>query len=212
MRPGRREPCRALLIDLDGVLRRFDPARIAALEARHGLPDGLLAGTAFAPDRLRDVVLGRTTHDAWVADVAGVLGQALDDTDRAGRAVDAWASYRGEVVPETLAAVRELRAAGTPVALGTNATDRLAADLAALGLAGEFDAVVNSSVLGHAKPSADFYAAGCEALGVAARHCLFVDDSDRNVRGARLAGLAAVRYTGPSDLRYVRAALDTAAA
>jgi putative hydrolase of the HAD superfamily len=36
---------------------------------------------------------------------------------------------------------------------------------------------------------------------------LFVDDEDRNVRGAREAGLAAFRWTGPMDLPYVRAAL-----
>jgi putative hydrolase of the HAD superfamily len=36
---------------------------------------------------------------------------------------------------------------------------------------------------------------------------LFVDDSDRCVRGARVAGLSAYRWNGPDDLPYLRSAL-----
>jgi putative hydrolase of the HAD superfamily len=102
--------------------------------------------------------------------------------------------------------VRDIRAAGVPVGLATNTTDRLDADLAAFDLTEAFDAVVNSSVLGVAKPHAAFYAAACDALGVAAADCLFVDDSARFVAGARAAGLLAQRFTGDGDVRYVRAA------
>jgi putative hydrolase of the HAD superfamily len=202
-----RDRCAALLLDLDGVLRRFDPARQRAVESAYGLPDGLLSDLAFAPERLRPAVLGEVTDAEWMAGVTDALAAATEDPDRAARAVAAWREYRGETVPEVLAAVRAVRQAGVPVALGTNATDRLAADLALLSLTDEVDAVVNSAELGHAKPSAEFFAAACERLGVPARLCLFVDDDDRNVRGARAAGLAAFRYTGPADLRYLPATL-----
>jgi putative hydrolase of the HAD superfamily len=36
---------------------------------------------------------------------------------------------------------------------------------------------------------------------------LFVDDDDRMISGARVAGLPAYRWSGPEGLRYVRAAL-----
>lgn len=94
---SRRRHAEALLVGLDGVLRRWDPAVAALAEARYGLP----AGTV----------------------------------------------------------------------LDTNATDRLAAHLDALGLTDEFDA------------------------------------DDRIVRGARVAGLPAYRWTGPGDVPYLRAAL-----
>ena len=42
--------------------------------------------------------------------------------------------------------------------------------------------------------------------------CLFVDDQERNVRGARAAGLSAYRWNGPADLPYLRAALGLGAA
>ena len=43
-------------------------------------------------------------------------------------------------------------------------------------------------------------------LGHPAR-VLFVDDTDRHVRGARVTGLAAYRWNGAADLPYLRAAL-----
>ncbi len=206
-----RSPCQALLLDLDGVLRRFDPAHAARVEATYELPDGLLARTLFDPDRLRPAVLGQVSHAGWTDGAITALAAQIGDPDRARGAVEEWNGYRGEVDDEVLAAVRELRATGIPVALTTNATDLLDSDLRQLGLVGEVDVVVNSAVLGHAKPSGEFFRAACDLLGVPAKLCLCCDDSERHVRGARAAGLAAIRYTGPADLRYVRATLAAAA-
>jgi putative hydrolase of the HAD superfamily len=103
--------------------------------------------------------------------------------------------------------VRRARARGVRVGLATNATDWLDADLATLGLTGEVDAVLNSSVVGQAKPAREFYRAGCLELRTVPKLVLFIDDEDRNVRGARETGLAALRYTGPASLHYAEAAL-----
>jgi putative hydrolase of the HAD superfamily len=143
----------ALLIDLDGVLRRYDP-----VEARSLLVEG--------------------------------------DT------------YRGAVVPEVLAFVRSVRHGGVRVVLATNATDDLDLDLAALGLAGEFDAVANSSALGVYKPTREYFEAACALADTPPERCLLLDDDDRNVRGARAAGLSALRFSGLVDLEYARAALS----
>jgi putative hydrolase of the HAD superfamily len=193
----RRRPT-ALLIDLDGVLRHFDEAWTVDVERRHGLPPGSLAGTAFARERLTPAIVGDVTHQAWMAGVGAELG--------APAAVAEWQTYHGDVDGEVRALVADLRAAGVPVGLATNATDRLDADLEELGLVGTFDAVINASVVGFAKPHPGFFAAACAALGVAPGDCLFVDDSARFVAGARAAGLLAYRYTGPADLAYIRAA------
>ncbi|GAA4448610.1 HAD-IA family hydrolase [Phytohabitans houttuyneae] len=192
----------ALLVDLDGVLRRWDPEVPARIEAAHGLPAGALEKTAMDWSRLLPAITGQVSHAGWMAGVA----QALE----APQAVAQWQEYRGEVDPDVLGFVREVRAAGLPVAIGTNATDHLDADLAALGLTGEVDAVVNSSVVGAHKPTREFFAAACEALHRIPSQVLLVDDSDRFVRGARVVGLSAYRWNGPADLPYLRAALGLA--
>ena len=203
-----RERPDALAIDLDGVLRHFDPAVAGAAEQAAGLAPGALAATAFRHDLLQPALLGHVTYDAWCDSVvADLVARSGADPGRAREAVGAWAAYRGEVVTAVRDFVAQVRAGGVPVCLATNATSRLDAELAALGLADAVDAVVNSSVVGAHKPTREFFAAVCAALGRPASRCLFVDDDDRNVRGARAAGLPAYRWNGTGDLPYLRAAL-----
>jgi len=103
------------------------------------------------------------------------------------------------VAADLLGLVDDVRAAGLPVALAAgNGTDPASSDLAA-----RFDAVVDAA----AKPTPAFFAAACTAVAAAPARTLFVDDVDRNVRGARAAGLKALRYGGENDLRYLRAAM-----
>jgi putative hydrolase of the HAD superfamily len=121
--------------------------------------------------------------------------------------VESWDSYRGEIVPEVRAAVADLRAAGVPVALCTNATDDLRSDLEMFGLVGAFDAVVGSCEIGAVKPMREFYLAASDAVRTPVQDCLFVDDVERNVAGARAVGMLGYRYSGAADLTYIRAAL-----
>ncbi|MFF5052386.1 HAD family hydrolase [Micromonospora sp. NPDC000663] len=203
-----RERATALLLDLDGVLRRFDPAVAAGVEREYGLADGVLTEIAMQWGRLQPVLTGQVTHADWVTSVADALAEPAGGADRARAAVEQWQRYRGEVDTEVLDFVREVRAAGIRVGLATNATDLLDADLAALGLVGELDVVVNSSTLGVHKPAPEYFQAACQALATPPARVLFVDDEDWAVRGARAAGLSAHRWGGHADLRYLRAALD----
>jgi putative hydrolase of the HAD superfamily len=114
---------------------------------------------------------------------------------------------QGDPAVDLLTFLREVRAAGVRVGLAAGATDLLDADLAALGLADEVDVVVDSSLVGVHKPTKEFFHEACLALDTPPDRVLFVDDSDRSVRGARAAGLSAYRWNGPRDLPYLRAAL-----
>ncbi|GIJ20099.1 HAD family hydrolase [Micromonospora lutea] len=202
-----RERATALLVDFDGVLRRWDPAVAASVEREYGLSTGVLGEIAMQWGRLQPVLTGQVSHADWMTSVAEALTPSVGDVERARAAVEQWQRYRGEVDPEVLAFVREVRAAGVRVGLGTNATDLLDADLAALGLTDELDVVVNSSVIGVHKPAPEYFQAACAALETSPARVLFVDDEDRAISGARAAGLSAYRWNGPADLRYLRAAL-----
>ena len=200
-----RERAQALLIDLDGVLRRWDPAPMIAVEIEYGLKPAALLETAMSWDLYRPAVSGEITDAEWMRLVASRLPI---DPAKATEAVTRWQTYRGEVDPEALALVREVRAGGRKVGLATNATDRLRPDLAALGLAGEVDVVISSWELGVHKPAPEFYARACEQIATRPEHTLFVDDDDRAVRAARAAGLSAYRWTGPHHVALLKKALD----
>ncbi|WP_431728979.1 HAD family hydrolase [Verrucosispora sp. TAA-831] len=204
-----RERATALLLDFDGVLRRFDPAVAAGVEREYGLSEGVLGEIAMHWEGLQPVLTGRVSHAEWVSSVAGALADSAGGPQRARAAVEQWQRYRGEVDPVVLDFVREVRGRGIRVGLATNATDLLDDDLATLGLTDELDVVVNSSVVGVHKPAREYFQAACEALETAPGRVLFVDDEDRAISGARVAGLSAHRWSGPEDLRYLRAALDT---
>lgn len=200
----RRQPARALLIDLDGVLRRWDPSVPAAVEQAYGLEAGALLGTAMQWELYRPAVAGELTDAQWMSLVADRLPLPADD---ARSAVAEWQKHRGEIDPDVLAFVRDVRAAGLPVGLQTNATDVLERDVAALGLADEVDVVVSSWELKIHKPAPDFFVRACAAVGLAPQWVLLVDDDDRAVRGARASKLLAYRWTGTHGLPYLRAAL-----
>ncbi|GAB2918467.1 haloacid dehalogenase [Micromonospora polyrhachis] len=197
----------ALLIDMDGVLRQWDPEVRAAVERKYGLTPGTVLDTAMRWSLLQPAVTGQVSHADWMASVADALTEAVGSPELARAVVDECEIYRGAVDAEVLAFVRAVRANGIRVGLATNATDALDADLATLGLIGEVDVVVNSSVLGVHKPTKDYFQQACLAVETPPQQVLFVDDSDRAVRGARVAGLSAYRWSGPEGLPYLRAAL-----
>ncbi|MBB4688561.1 HAD-IA family hydrolase [Amycolatopsis jiangsuensis] len=88
--------------------------------------------------------------------------------------------------------LRAARVRGTRTALVSNAPG--AAPGTKAQLAPYFDTLVFSGEVGVAKPSREIYLVAAERLGLAAASCAFVDDSERNVRGAADAGLAGVHH------------------
>jgi putative hydrolase of the HAD superfamily len=92
------------------------------------------------------------------------------------------------VNPAVLEVVRATRTVAQ-VGLLTNGTSRLAADLAELGIAEEFDVIFNSAELGVAKPDPAVYLLACSRLATSPQNVFFVDDSPSHVDGASEAGL-----------------------
>ncbi len=200
----RRQPARGLLIDLDGVVRLWDPEAAAAAEVAYGLEPGILLRTAMTWDIYRPAMAGEITDAEWMQLIAMRLPLPTED---AAAAVAQWQTHRGSVDAEVLAFVREVRAAGLPVGLATNATDRLRGDLETLGLTGEFDTVVSSYELKIHKPAPEFFERACAALGLDPHWILFVDDDDRAIRAARVAKMPAYRWSERRQFPYLRAAL-----
>lgn len=189
-----------VLLDLDGVLRRWDPDIIRTAEQRHGLPPGSLTAVAFGDTALlQEAITGRLDDAEWRAEIvsrlAGVHGHAAE------LVVQDWSEPTGEVVPEVLQIVRELRATGTKVGLLTNATTRLTEDLRRLDLDGELDVIVGTAGLGVAKPDHRAFRTACHELGARPEDCVFVDDTPRNVRAAAALRMRAHQFVDAPRLR-----------
>ncbi|PZG16299.1 hydrolase [Nonomuraea aridisoli] len=185
----------AVLSDFDGVLRHFDHAAQAAIEARYGLP---LMKTAFDPELIMPPTLGQATEAQWAESIALALG----GDERVRQAVAEFMEIRFWVDEE----VRALLAAAqrhVPVILVTNAMDTLEAHLDLLGLTYFADDVVSSHRVGVAKPDPAIYRIAAERAGVAPERCLFVDDRPANVEAARALGMTGVHYRTFDDLASV---------
>lgn len=188
-------PVRAVIFDLGNVLVGVDFPRL--WERLSGV-----AEPGAGPERVtRDELMVR-----WCTGLVPPERFHREVCARAGVRMD----YPGFVrwwcdvfrpMPEMEPLLREV-AAAVPVGLLSD-TDPLhwADQLAAHPHLGLVPRPTLSFRIGLMKPDPGCYRAASEDVGVPPWACLFVDDLERNVDGARAAGMQAVRFTGAADLR-----------
>ncbi|WP_330932813.1 HAD-IA family hydrolase [Cellulosimicrobium cellulans] len=180
---------RHVLFDADGVLQH--------------IPDGWYAAVArYLGDRAHEFV-----RETWSEDLPMLVGDGdylpvlAAGLERYGVAEPAEDVYRAiwfdalEVVDASFDLVRALRASGYGVHLGTNQESRRVPFMRqALGYDAEFDTSWYSCELGLAKPDPRFFSEAARRIGADPGEMLFVDDTARNVEGARAAGMVGVHW------------------
>jgi putative hydrolase of the HAD superfamily len=187
-----------LIIDLDGVIRHWDPEYYEGAEQRLGVPAGTLLQTAFVEDRLARAMDGRISFDEWCAEIGDEVAGAHGV--EAALVAEAWAESGWRIDLTVLDLVAEVREA-VPVALLSNASTNLLEDLERSGIAGAFDAVVGSASIRAAKPSEPAFRTAAAAIGVPLERCLFVDDTAGHVEAAAGFGARAEVFTDVDGLR-----------
>ena len=191
----------AVLIDFGGVittsvLRAFEQFG-QFVGAAPGLVLGLLSHDTAARELIVEHECGRIEADAFdqgFADRLSAHGVAV----RAERlSTRMQAGLRRD--DDTVQMIEDLRAAGVPIALVSNAFGRdcyAGFDLGALA-----DTVVISSEVGIRKPSRKIYAIACQRLGIEPHQAVMVDDLQQNLDGAARLGIAGVLHTDAADTR-----------
>lgn len=182
---------RAVLFDLDGVIRHFD--HDPDLEARHGLEVGAISRAAFRSPVIEDVTTGRITRAEWLRRVGEQIGAA--------RAVEEWGRTGFRVDRDLTAMADELRARGLITAILTNGTDTIAAEVANCGLDQHFSPIFNSAEIGFAKPDPRAFRHVLDALALPADQVFFTDDSPSKLVGAASLGMHAHAFTDVTALR-----------
>ncbi len=204
-RGGRRRPqaytlpvaARHLLLDLAGVLCRFDSAaRLERLAAVSGLE------TAEVRERLygSGIVDRCDRGELDAADFRGVLRDQLGlDCDNLELA-RLWAS--AFTPDDQVLAIVDSVAAGVSRTLLTN-NDALLRDSLPQVLPTVHARIAISlfaATIRATKPSATAYAAALTVLGAAPADVLFVDDSEANVDGAQRMGIPTIHFTSAESL------------
>jgi len=201
---------RALVLDFGGVITRTVFETQPENERALGLPPGTLAwrgpfdpagdalwrsmraGAISERDyyRVRSQETGRLVNEEWTTPAEFL---------RRVRGADPSAVIR----PEALAAVGAAKQGGARLAILSNELDlfygpELRTQLPFLR---GFDLVVDATYTGILKPDPRAYALVADGLGLPAGSCVFVDDQERNIEGARAAGMDAVHFdvTRPAE-------------
>jgi putative hydrolase of the HAD superfamily len=193
-------PISAVLFDLGGTCIAIDHERIARILRAHGVSpsgDWAHAGEAEGRRRLeRSLARGETGLVQWRAFFDGMLtsaGCAPESLDSAfDQLVSAHRDYNLWTVPMPGIAdtLRALVARGYRVAAISNSDGRAEWLCAQVGLAHEFEFIVDSHVVGFEKPDPRIFAVAVERLGLHAGQCAYVGDVHGiDVVGARAAGL-----------------------
>lgn len=190
-------PVRHLLLDLAGVLCRFDrPARLTALAAAAGRPFEEVEEAVYGSGLVERGDRGEVDATELRAVLRHRLGLSCGDAELARL----WASA---FIPdeEVLTLLDRCTPTVTRSLLTNN--DALLRDTLPQVLPqvhARIAVPLFSASLHATKPAAAAYAGAIDLLGAMPAEVLFVDDSADNVDGARRAGLSAVLFTDVAGL------------
>ena len=189
---------RALIFDFGGVVTRTLFETHPQSEAALGLPPGTLTWRGpFAPETdaaWRAMQADEMTErDYWhlrTAEVAALTGHSwtqMSDFVRAARGAEPLTIIR----PEFLALVSRARSCGLRLAILSNELDLFyGADIRArLPFLEAFEAIHDATYTRTLKPDPAAYEAVLHEMDLPGNACLFIDDQQRNIDGARAVGL-----------------------
>ena len=203
----RHPPIRALVFDAGHTLLEMDYARLTAYLVSRGHDVGEAAVTVaerrarirLDVERAAQATRERTGEGRYVRYLVDYLG-IEDDAERS--AIAEW--RRGFNIPiglchqadgEAAKALQRARDAGLIVGVISNSNGSVQRALEEAGLAAHLQFVIDSSVVGIAKPDPRIFDLGVRAAGTTPEQTVYVGDSYFvDVVGAQRAGLGAVLF------------------
>lgn len=216
------EPARAVTFDFGQTLAEMDVAMLARRLRECGVDVDAARLEAATPGGWRaynDAVRAGHGGHPWQVFMRTVLEGAGLDERRDLFAAWLWdeqprANLWRRPIPGMIELVRELRAAGVPVAVVSNSEGRLAALIAEMGWSDDLPWVADSGVLQVEKPAREIFARAAQWIDTPLADCVHIGDAwAADFVGALDAGMRAVLFRGgasvPADdarLRDPRAA------
>ena len=193
----------AVIWDFGGVFTTSPFIAFNAFEAKRGLPK----------DLIRTLNATNPHANAWALfergeiDHAGFDAKFREESSALGHPVsgaEVLPLLSGQVRPRMVEALKLCKAAFKVGCITNNMAQGhgpgMAASAAGATATGEimalFDAVIESSKAGVRKPDPAIYLMMCEALGVAPKACVYLDDLGINCKPAAMLGMRAIKVLG----------------
>jgi epoxide hydrolase-like predicted phosphatase len=187
----------AIIFDIGGVLiRTEDQGPRRRIEERLGLEAGAAEFIVFNSEGGRATQRGEFSEEENWRRVQAEL--RLSDDDLALFRAEFWAGDQLDTA--LIDYIRGLRPR-YQTAIISNAMPGLLTLLTGKHpIADAFDVIIGSGDAGIAKPDAAIYQLALDKLGRQPQEAIFIDDSLRNVQGARAVGLHTIHYTAGMNL------------
>lgn len=190
-----------MIFDYGGVLTTSPFAALEEWDRRLGVPEGSLRATLFGDYHDGDgtgLIPRLERGEISVADFLTDLGTAItpltEETLDVGKVLGAETFGVHWMV---VARARRLRDEGYLVGLLTNNIREYGDAWRSTIPVEIFHDIVDSSVVGLRKPDPRIFRLAAERLGVEPAECLFLDDVETNVDGARAVGMASIVFADP---------------
>ena len=205
MKSKKRKKLKALLFDFGGTLAFLDFELLAREFSRDGrkldalaLEHAEYAGRAAIDQHLISEGNSQATSAAyelffrgWMK-AAGIPEEEFRECAAKFSAIHREATLWRVVRPGTFEALEAFKSAGYRLAIVSNAEGQVEADVKRFGLAPFFDVIIDSHIVGVAKPDPRIFQVALERMGVAPDEVRFAGDIySIDVEGARAAGIEA---------------------
>lgn len=205
MKSKKRKKLKALLFDFGGTLAFLDFELLAREFSREGrkldalaLEHAEYAGRAAIDQHLMTEGNSQATgavyelfFRGWMK-AAGIPEEEYRECAAKFGAIHREATLWRVVRPGTLEALEAFKSAGYRLAIVSNAEGQVEADAKRFGLAPFFDVIIDSHIVGVAKPDPRIFQIALERLGVAPDEVRYAGDIySIDVEGARAAGIEA---------------------
>ena len=111
--------------------------------------------------------------------------------------------YNNPVISDTAELIRELKASGARLYLLSNISIGFAENWHKIpevsNILSLFDGLVFSGPIGMNKPNRDIFEHLLEKFNLKAEDCVFIDDSEKNINGAKAVGINTILFTGDAE-------------
>jgi len=191
-------PAKAVIWDIGNVMVRWDPRTLYCKI----FPDPAERERFLSSVCTMDWHLRHDLGVTFAENRAPLLARHPQYASQIRAWEDRWWEMFSGPIPETEAAIEALEAAGVPQYGLSNMSHEVIDGIVAMSPAfGRLKDIVISAETAIMKPDRRIFDQACQRFGLQPAEAFFVDDSARNIEGARALGFHTHHFTDPAALR-----------